>query len=353
MTLSMDLERNKLTSLLERHRAFWMHKDMDEPLMRIYSHRQRRRPFENVDVTPDMLDIEMLTPEVGTRNMQNQLVQGDLFRCEHAFSRIPWMEAIVGCKIHSGIGEAMWPRPALGPNYEGMERIVPDDDNPWLMKLLDLTRALVEANDGSYLVTHTLQRGPIDILSALLGDVRMGLAFYDEPQKIEEILKRATQAFIKVAKAQYALIPSFEGGWVSWGYGLWAPGTVIRFQADSASQISPLMYQEQILPHELDIMRAFDYSIIDLHSGGTLHLHKVLIEVEELDAISVTIDPYESSPTIEDLLPVFAVILENKSLSISGEMKMEQIDCLRQTLPTGCLNINATITDKLLWERQV
>ena len=262
MTLPMDLEGNELTSLLERHRAFWMNQDMGEPLVRTRSHRRQRRQFENVDVTPDMLDIEALTPDVGRRNIQKQLVQGDLFRNEQACSRIPWMEAIVGCGIRSGAGEAMWPRPVLGPNYEGMEHIVPSDDNPWLIKLLDLTRALVEANDGAYLVTHTLQRGPIDILSALLGDVRMGLAFYDEPQKIKDVLTRATEAFIKVAKLQYDLIPPFEGGWSSWGYGLWAPGTVIRFQADSASQISPLMYQEQILPHDRAIMQAFDYSII-------------------------------------------------------------------------------------------
>jgi len=343
--MAIQKEKNKLKPLLERHRAFWTHQDTGEPLVRIRSHRQRKR-FENVDVTPDMLDVEALTPEVGTRNRQKRLVQGDLFRSVNAFSRIPWMEAIVGCGIHSGAEEAMWPKPALGPHYEGMERIVPDDDNPWLIKLLDLTRALVEANDGSYLVTHTLQRGPIDMLSALLGDVRMGLAFYDEPQEIEEVLKRATQAFIKVAEAQYALIPPFEGGRACWGYDLWAPGTVIRFQADSASQISPLMYQEQVLPHERTIMRAFDYSIIDLHSAGTLHLHKVLMEVEELDAISVTMDPYETAPTVEELAPTFAAILEAKSLSISGEMKGAQVDWLRQDLPSGRLSINATVTDK-------
>lgn len=320
-----------------------MHQDTGEPLVRIRFHRQRGR-FVNVDVTPDMLDIEALTPEVGTRNMQKQLVQGALFRSEHAFPRIPWLEAIVGCEIHAGADEAMWARPALGPNYTGVERIVPGDNNPWLIKLLNLTRALVEANDGSYLVTHTLQRGPVDILSALLGDVRMGLAFYDEPQKIKRVLTRATQAFIKVAKSQYALIPSFEGGWAPWVYGVWAPGTVIRTQADAASQLSPLMYQEQILPHERAIMQAFDYSIIDLHSGGTLHLHKVLMEVDELDAISVTLDPYENAPTIEDLMPTFAAILEVKSLSISGSMRMEQADWLSRELPSGCLSINAVVS---------
>jgi len=331
--------------MFERHRAFWDHEDTGIPLVRVHTQRPPRRRFLDVDVTPDMLDIEVLTPEVGMRNHQKQLIQGDLFRSLHAFSRVPWMEAIVGCGLHAGAEEAMWPRPVLGPNYEGIEQITPDDDNPWLIKLLALTRALVDANDGSYLVTHTLQRGPIDMLSALLGDVRMGLTFYDAPETIAEILARATQAFIKVTNDQYALIPSFEGGWAPWVYGIWAPGTVIRFQSDSASQISPDMYREQILPHDRTIMRAFDYSILDLHSGGTMHLHKVLMDVEELDAISVTIDPYESAPSIEDLIPTFAAILEAKSLSISGGMTREQLDKLRRTLPSGCLNVNATVID--------
>ena len=331
---------DKIASLLERHMAFWRHQDQSEPLVRVLPNRKRKR-FENMNLTADMIDVEALTPNVGIRDMRKQLVQGDLFHTESAFYEIPWMEAIVGCEIYAGADEAMWAKPALGPDYEGKERIIPDDDNLWLAKLLDLTRALVEANDGSYLVTHTLQRGPIDILSALLGDVRMGLAFYDEPQMVQQVLKLAAQAFLKVAHDQYSIIPPFEGGWAPWLYDLWAPGTVIRFQSDSASQISRQMYEELILPHDRTIMRAFDYSIIDLHSAGTLHLHQTLTEVEELNAISVTLDPYDNAPKLGDLIPIFALILEKKSLSVYGELDSEQIDQLREALPTGCLCINA------------
>lgn len=339
-------------ALLQRHEAFWKHRDRGEPLVRLRPAGERPQ-IENVDVTPGMLDVEALTPEVGRRDMRKRLVQGDLLHTECAFSRVPWMEAIVGCEIHAGADEAMWPRPALGPRYEGMERIVPGDDNPWLLKLLALTRALVEANDGSYLVTHTLQRGPVDILSALLGDMRIGLAFYDEPDTVAGLLARAAEAFIRVARAQYALIPPFEGGWAPWAYDLWAPGTVIRLQADSASQLSPRMYGEQILPHDRAIMSAFDYSIIDLHSGGTLHLYKTLLEVPELDAISVTLDPHEGAPTLEALLPALAAILEAKSLSVFGEMTPEQVAWLKEALPSGCLSINAIIAGprpSLTWD---
>ena len=341
-----------LSPLLARHAAFWQHRDAEGPLVR-QTIARTRTPFDNLDVTPDMIDVDLLTPEVGTRDMRKQLVQGDLLNGICPFSRIPWMEAIVGCGIHSGSDEAMWPKPALGPNCEGMERIVPQDDNPWLLKLLALTRALVEANDGSYIVTHTLQRGPIDMLSALLGDERMGLLFYDAPDTAHEILARTAQALIKVARDQYALIPKLAGGWVPWAYGLWAPGSVIRFQSDSSSQLSPRMYREFILPADRAIMRAFDYSIIDLHSAGTMHIYPVLLEVDELSAISVTLDRYENAPTAHDLLPTFRDILAKKSLSITGEMTRAELEILTSALPGRGLAISARITDQLLWERAI
>ena len=341
-----------LDALLARHKAFWHHEAAEEPLIRLSPLRQRKR-LENMDVTPDLLDVDALTPLVGLRDTGRHLIQGDLLHGECPWSGIPWMEAIIGCQIHAGAGEAMWARPALGSDYEGMERIVPSDDNVWLRKLLALTRALVEANDGSYVVTHTLQRGPSDMLSALIGDARMGLAFYDEPKRVAEVLARTAQALIEVAKAQYALIPAFHGGWVPWAYGLWAPGSVIRFQSDSASQLSPRMYAEHILPHDRQIMRAFDYSIIDLHSAGTLHLHKVLMGVEELKAISVTLDRHANAPTMARLLPTFAAIQQAKNLYITGEVTTAEFELLSKSLsPTG-LAINAFITDKLLWERPI
>ncbi len=341
-----------LHALLQRHIAFWKHAPADAPLVRARPRRERMR-FENMDVTPDMLDVEALTPEVGKRSDAHRLVQGDLFNGQCAFSRIPWMEAIVGCEIHAGADEAMWAKPALGPNFEGMERIVPTDDNPWLRKLLELTQALVDANDGTYLVTHTLQRGPSDMLSALLGDARMGLAFYDEPERVGEVLARTAQALIKVARAQYALVPAFHGGWSCWAYGLWAPGSVIRFQSDSSSQLSPRMYKEHVLPHDRTIMQAFEYSILDLHSAGTLHLAPVLCEVDELNALSVTLDRYENAPSVAQLIPTFRKILEAKSLLVTGEMTNAELELLIASLPARGLAINAFLTDKLLWERKI
>jgi len=342
-----------LQALLERHEAFWNREEVDQPLVRLLPRERDPVRFDNMDVYPDMLDVERVTPHIGERNIRKRLVQGGLLRTAPAFTRIPWMEAIIGCDIHAGAENAMWPEPALGPDYEGMDEIVPADDNPWLQKLLALTHALVEINDGSYVVTHTLMRGPSDMLSALLGDERMGLAFYDDPDKVDICLARAAEAFIKVANAQFEIIPLFHGGRTAWVYGLWGSGSVVRFQSDSSSQLSPRMYAERILPHDLKIMQAFDRTVIDLHSAGTLHIREKLMETEELDAISITLDRYANAPTVEDLLPIFAEIMEAKSLLVFGEMTAAEADLLCTKLPARGLAISGHVTDKLLWERPV
>jgi hypothetical protein len=100
-------------------------------------------------------------------------------------------------------------------------------------------------------------------------------------------------------------------------------------------------------------MQAFDYTIIDLHSAGTLHLLPVLLEEEDLNAISVTLDRYESAPGVAELMPTFARILEAKSLSIYGEVTTEELEALKRELPSRGLSLNVIVTNRLLWQRPV
>lgn len=329
-----------IRQVLSRHEAFWKRQEVNRPLVQI---RKERRRFENVDVFPEMLDVEELSSHAGARNPARSLLFQDMFHLESAFSAIPWMEAIVGCAIHAGAAESMSPQPALGPNFEGVERIAATPDNPWLRKLLDLTSALVERNDGSYLVSHTLMRGPIDVLSALLGGERMVQALHDSRDRVNEVLARVAEAFIHVAWEQYDLIPSFHGGCAPWLYGVWAPGSAIRLQCDSAVELSPDLYRQAVLPHDRSIMQAFDFSIVDLHSAGTLRLYPVLVEEPKLNAISVTIDRQASAPGIPELLQSFKSILDSKSLLIYGDLRRDELDMLLKLPPRGlCINVRVT-----------
>jgi hypothetical protein len=325
---------------LARHEAFWQRAEVNRPLVQI---RKDRRRLENVDIHPEMLDTGELCAHAGENSPARTLLNQDLFHLECAYSAVPWMEAIVGCPIHAGAAEAMFPQPALGPAFEGIEKVTASPDNPWLRKLLDLTSALVERNDGSYVVSHTLMRGPLDILSGLLGSERTILAIHDLPDRVSDIMGRAADAFIDVAWEQYDLIPSFHGGSAPWLYGVWAPGSAIRIQCDSAVQLSPDVYRQAVLPHDRKIMQAFDFCLVDLHSAGNLRLYEILAAEADLDAISVTLDRQSGAPGIIELSQIFKNILESKSLLVYGDVTRDELDVLLKLPPRGlCLNVRVT-----------
>ena len=331
-----DIDK-RMEELLARHAAFWRREPAEKPLIRV---RRGRKILEHLDVFPSMID-----PGTFTLPLSESPVQDDLFRTESVFGGVPWMEAIAGCGIHAGAGEAMWAKTALGAGFEGIEQICRTDDNLWFDKLLELTRALVDSNYGAFLISHTLQRGPMDMLSALMGDERMGLAFYDSADRVDFILKKATNLFLEMTRAQYDIIPPFHGGRPVWAYAVWAPGSVVRLQTDSSVQISADMYKSQVLPHERRIMSAFDYSLMDLHSGGNLRLYKVLIEEDDLNAISVTLDRHESAPGIDNLIPIFEHILSKKSLVVFGTVSREELAALVDALPASGLCIHVSIPE--------
>jgi hypothetical protein len=333
-----------LAELLTRHRAFWDRTPVDRPLLDVVHWHEGPR-LANTILTPDMLDVDAFVDGIKIAAHEGSLIQGDLFRIACPYTRVPWMEALIGSPIQVVDDEAagMWPRPRPF-DWRDTQSLRVAASNRWFSKLLAYTRELTQQWDVSYLPTHTLMRGPIDMASAILGDVRLGLAFNDYPDELAELLSVCADNFIDVGKAQWQLIDPFEGGYCSF-YGIWAPGHPQRLQVDSASQLSPATYRMHVAPHDRRITEAFEFSSIDVHSGGTLHLVDDMLEMPALRAISVSIDPYESAPRLTDLVPVFALILERKSLVLNGPMTRSELNLLVDNLsPTG-LAIRTRLTD--------
>jgi len=337
-------ESPSLSDTLARHRAFWNREPVDRPLLDVV-HWHAEPTLRNTLLTPEMLDVDAYVDGVRIAAHEGSLLQGDLFRTACPFPRVPWMEALVGSPIQVVDNDAagMWPRPRSF-DWSETQSLRVRDDNPWLRKLLAYTRQLVDEWDVTYLPTHTLMRGPIDMASAILGDVRLGLSFNDYPDELADLLAVFADNFISVGHAQWDRIEPFEGGYCSF-YGIWAPGRPQRTQIDSASQLSPSTYRMHVAAHDRRITEAFPYSSIDVHSGGTIHLVEDLLEMPALKAISVSIDPYESAPRLRDLVPVFSEVLERKALVLNGPMTRAELSLLLDRLPPAGLAIKTRLTD--------
>ncbi len=358
------MDATAVVAKIDSHRDFWSRRAGSGPLI----NRTRYGTLSKMEIhladgtiapegtwlRPEMLDASRLAylerPTAATTmiiaNTQGDTVAapeaGDTFAIVAPVQRVPWTEAILGCPIGIGI-ESMWAEPHLD-SLSDIDAIRGWRDSPWLAKMLEITAALVDRFPPPVMVTQSLMRGPVDMLAAILGDERTVYALNDSPELCHRLLQVCTDSFIGGGHAQYDLVPRVEGGHCSW-FGIWAPGTVIRTQCDASALVGPAWYEEHILPHDIRIAEAFDYSIIHLHSGF-LHTVDALLKHPLPTAIQVAIDPGGFGPPPDTQIPIFQKILEKKPLLIEGRLTEREYNAIRDALPGEGLFINAAIAEE-------
>jgi len=354
-----------LSQILEKHRAFWKRGATDGPLLNTLA-ESAASPFtlqaiwmplangsvarENMPLKPEMIEPRLILDfeEFPTRPAgEGETMRGvvdDLFIIRAPVWKMPWVEAILGCPVLFGAeAGSIWSRPHL--DHPGqIDRIPPLEGNPWLEKLQEYTQALVQESRGEYQAAQSLMRGTIDLVAALLGHYEMCASLYDHPKELRRLTEHCADVFVKVAKAQEALIPEFHGGRCS-RFGVWVPGTVVVTQADASAAVSARTYEEFFLPYEVDICKQFDFSAVHLHSGF-LHTVDVFLKSEYPTAIQVALDTGSTPFTVHDLIPTFLKVLDKKPLLVMGAMTSAELEELRETLPASGLYVSALIKDE-------
>ena len=293
---------------------------------------------EDVDLTPDMVDVDRL---VGEPLAPGPLeMHGDSFKGRAPYGRVPWVEAILGCPIRATIKGGSMRTQSFIRSWDEWENQSSHRHEGWFDLLKEITQLLGERSNGRQAVVQTLMRGPTDLAEAVLGPELMALSMYDNPAALKRFLEEATQVFLEILQAQHDRMPTVEGGYVN-PFGVWAPGTGVRTQCDASAFLSPKQYKEWYLPYDERICDAVGYSVIHLHSCS-LHTVDPLLEVERPQAIQVTLETAPSTvPTLEEMVPIFRRILEQKPLIADGPLTVEEVSYLQNELPSDGLFIRA------------
>jgi hypothetical protein len=337
-------QEDVIEQLLRRHRAFWEMEEVDRPLLSAerYQPLQPRQPIplangattiEDMPLAPELIDPALLA---GVGGQPSSLLAGEFIQGVAPYD-LCWMEAMAGCPLHWKAGH-VWSAPRGGFSPEGVERLRVAPENAWLDRLLHTTRLLVARAQGRYPVVQPLLRGPIDMAAAVLGDEPACLLMQDEPECFHCLLDVCTDNFIAVARAWMAASPPFRGGYCE--YGIWAPGTVVRTQADNTALLSPRLYRDFLVPCDERLCAAFDYPLMHTHSCFIERVADALLRLEGLRAIQVSLD-YPAGPPVAALLPTFQKINAQKPLIITGGLTEEELHLLLNTLsPRGlCLQV--------------
>jgi|WetSurMetagenome_2_1015567.scaffolds.fasta_scaffold03243_4 DNA-binding FadR family transcriptional regulator len=331
--------RIKLEERLSLHRAFWAREKQIRPLASFRvgdfffaRHFQAAIPLLEMDrlIAPDMLIVSEFLADYERMFRQAEELGQDGFWAGEPFTGIPWMEAILGCPIRSG-RESFTSKPWFSSPEEALEKVRFDPQNPWLVKYLEFTTALVAQSRGRFPVGMPIMRGPTDMLGALLGQQEMVLALMEsDPQVMHRLIERVTRAFLAVIEAQRHLTPPFYGGSTLGFYHIWAPGTAIWFQDDLSAILSPKLYRQFFLDSACLILAGHDHTAVHLHPNSFFILDE-LLTLKNLKVVQVNKDI--SGPGVKEMLPVLAKIMQTRGLILWGDLTVEDLELVKRNLP--------------------
>ena len=327
-------------SLLDRHSGFWNREPCERPLVRVDT-APVRMDFPPVQcvysahageaIHPDQADVDRFLACVQWDAVMPP-GQADLFDVLPPYVRIPWLEAIAGCRvIPHPVSDSIW---SYEPDVPLHEPRYIEPNLGWLDALIRQAERLSADEALSCPTGQTVLRGPGDLAEAMVGAETLCLAIADEADWLEDFLGACTDLFIRAARAQLDRIRPVWGGYFNF-FGFWSPEPCVRVQEDVQAILSPAQYRRWLRPCLERIVAQFPYSMFHIHSGSLKMVDEV-ITVPGLTALEVAVDEPPYAPPITEQIPILRRIQEGLPLFIEGEMSPEEIEVLiRELRPEG------------------
>ncbi len=282
---------------LSRHRAFLRREAADRPLFGswlfgFFMHQQYPSVTAAIQpgpIQPEDIPIDLFLQDVDVLWTAYNELDDDYAFSMGAFYGVPWLEAIMGCPVFFS-GTNMYSRPII-QSWKDYAWQRPTLANPWAQKLIEFLAALVKHADGRFACGPTLMRGPADMCAAMRGGTELALDLYDYPDEICRLAELCSDVWIEVGKAQLALVPESDNGYLVGCAGLrcWMPEKGIWLQDDAVSVLSPHFYRELFLPQVRRIAAEFPAIAFHLH-GNTLWPVDLILSVEGITVLELNYD---------------------------------------------------------------
>ena len=329
--------------VLDKHRAFWLRKDVDEPLVQRFhfgGFRQKPYPLSDersavkpVKLTPDLIDIPRL---LGLDQARPAPIDNNKVNWVGPVFPEAWMESVVGCPVYASAFSC-----TAKPVTNSVESFASDFQlsealqSPWL-KVMDKVIETAVGFAGTDIAVRQLHmRGIIDMLAACIGEESLCLALHDRDRHLNQLGDAFTQLYIEVALRGLHLRPQWNGGYVS-TWGLFAPGSLLDYQADASSMIAPDLYKEFFIKYDSSIISEFEHSIVHVHACG-LHIIDALLQIDELNAIEISLDRETGVWFPQKLIDYCKEIQSaGKSVLIYGQLSKAELEVFLAALsPVG------------------
>ena len=243
--------------------------------------------------------------------------EAKLARCEFPADVLPiaWPDlGTVTSAVFLGAGESygpdnIWYEPCLS-DLESAPPLRLDLQSAAYRVVESVVRATVAAARGRFLVGMPAIVSGLDVLAALRGEEGLLVDMALHPESVHRRLAEIRPAYRAAFEAFRSIIGE-QDDTMSFGYFmLWGAGSVGLCQCDLSAMISPLMFDEFVLPDLREQAAFLDRSMFHVDGKQALVHVDSILSVERLDAVEFTPDPTSPGAGDPAWYPLYRRILD-------------------------------------------
>lgn len=339
---------DELEVKLTRYRDFWDNKPVDLPLLgfdvagwfpfRRFS--DLRKIPDGGGIEPEDLDPRRCLADYKVAHQRALEVPDDYIKGVSPISAIPWLEAMVGCRLRRN-GDGVWAEERRADWKELANLDVPSS-NPWFRLYIDFVKTLSRQAEGRYPVGVPILRGVSDLMGALRGHTESIIDCMESPEESRKLARKCANVLIRLTRAHHAACQPFAGGHFIEQYSMWAPGPLVRMQEDASAVLSPDIYRSIIMEADRAIARAFPYSLIHLHSSS-LFLIDQFLEIREIGVFQINRDVGEMG--LPDMIPYLKKIQDQgRRIFLRGPLFAEDYRLIKEELMPRGLAVQSVVS---------
>jgi hypothetical protein len=212
-------------------------------------------------------------------------------------------------------------------------------------QILAIDRLLADYSRGQYAVSATVLDGPADMVVRLLGEQKLALALYEQPDEVDALFAALAILWRDLVQQKLRAVPLYGGGTAT-GWEYWVPGKGIALQEDFGQMVSPVQFREMILKHDRGLQQGLDCLWFHVHSGAMHMAREIageLVPGGVFGAVQITND-YPAGPSIDEMLPTLQYIQERGCL-ILRKFTLDQLDRVMDHLSPKGLAIDIQCYD--------
>lgn len=159
-----------------------------------------------------------------------------------------------------------------------------DTENIWWCRVADLTRAAAERWGDRVCIGHTDIGGVLDILASFRTTYKLLTDVYESPAEVKRTTQEIRNAWAQYYDALCRLIKPTGRGTSCWAP-IWSPARTYMHQCDFSYMISPLMFEEIVLP-DLDFCcQQMEHAFYHMDGKGQIPHLDMLLSLKSLKGI--------------------------------------------------------------------